>query len=329
MQINTGQLIKQLRRTTYPRWAGRVWGAAANHWSTTTTLASQALSLATALPKALAPALTGLNRFGRVALGDDVVPLWSPELPTGGRSRRRERPVHQPVAVYLPACVNAMFGSDQGVGVQRSFEALVARAGLTLLVPETIDALCCGTPWSSKGQPAGQAVMRQRLWSVLDQASDHGRLPVVCDASSCTEGIQQVVAAAGAAIEVIDAVDFVARHVLPTLGDYPKLASITLHQTCSATLLGLGSSLMTVAAAVAEQVNLPLNNGCCAFAGDRGLLHPELTAAATGPEAAEVAVLDAVAHASCNRTCELGLTRATGRVYRHLLEWLAEQVEKG
>jgi D-lactate dehydrogenase len=73
-------------------------------------------------------------------------------------------------------------------------------------------------------------------------------------------------------------------------------------------------------------VNVPVDWGCCAFAGDRGMLHPELTAAATRPEAAEVARLDASAHASCNRTCELGMTRATGKPYRHVLELLAEQV---
>ena len=30
------------------------------------------------------------------------------------------------------------------------------------------------------------------------------------------------------------------------------------------------------------------------------------------------------AHASCNRTCELGMTRATGVPYRHVIEVLAE-----
>jgi D-lactate dehydrogenase len=53
--------------------------------------------------------------------------------------------------------------------------------------------------------------------------------------------------------------------------------------------------------------------------------HPELTASATRREAAEAERLDADAHASCNRTCELGLTRATGKDYRHVLELLAEQ----
>jgi D-lactate dehydrogenase len=63
---------------------------------------------------------------------------------------------------------------------------------------------------------------------------------------------------------------------------------------------------------------------CCAFAGDRGLLHPELTAAATAPEARSVAQHPAAAYASVNRTCELGMTRATGHPYRHVLEVLEQ-----
>ncbi len=62
--------------------------------------------------------------------------------------------------------------------------------------------------------------------------------------------------------------------------------------------------------------------GCCAFAGDRGMLHPELTASATAPEAAELSTREFAAYASCNRTCELAMTRATGKPYRHILEVL-------
>lgn len=54
------------------------------------------------------------------------------------------------------------------------------------------------------------------------------------------------------------------------------------------------------------------------------MLHPELTASATAAEAAELATLDADAHASCNRSCEIGMTRATGENYRHILELLEE-----
>ncbi len=52
------------------------------------------------------------------------------------------------------------------------------------------------------------------------------------------------------------------------------------------------------------------------------MLHPELTASATDREATEVngEVFDA--YVSCNRTCEIGMTRATGHPYHHVLEVL-------
>ena len=88
--------------------------------------------------------------------------------------------------------------------------------------------------------------------------------------------------------------------------------------------LGLDPALRRVAAAAAANVTVPEDWGCCGFAGDRGLLHPELTASATAPEAAEVQNQAFSAYASVNRTCELGLTRATGQPYRHVLEVLAD-----
>ena len=84
--------------------------------------------------------------------------------------------------------------------------------------------------------------------------------------------------------------------------------------------------LVALAAAVADDVRVPDAWGCCAFAGDRGMLHPELTASATAREAAEVRALDSELHASCNRACEIGMTRATERPYRGIIEVVADAV---
>ena len=64
---------------------------------------------------------------------------------------------------------------------------------------------------------------------------------------------------------------------------------------------------------------------------DARLLHPELTASATAAEARAVRRQSAAAHASINRTCELGMTRATGHPDRHVLEILDDvtRVHKG
>ena len=72
-----------------------------------------------------------------------------------------------------------------------------------------------------------------------------------------------------------------------------RLARLVLHPTCSATQLGLLDPLRRLAGAVADDVVVPDSWSCCGFAGDRGMLHPELTAAATAPQAWELAGVDA------------------------------------
>jgi D-lactate dehydrogenase len=219
-----------------------------------------------------------------------------------------------------------MFGpAGGGPGVAESFARLAERAGVALVTPEGIPSLCCGTPWKSKGLGDGYAVMQREVLAALREATRDGELPVVCDASSCTEGLVALLrTAAETDIRVVDAVAFVAEMVLPHLPAGERLESLTLHPTCSSVRLGIDDQLTMVAGAVAERVVIPDDWGCCAFAGDRGMLHPELTASATGPEAAAVLAARSSAHASVNRTCELGMTRATGLAYRHLLELLDE-----
>jgi D-lactate dehydrogenase len=322
VSINTGDLVKRLRTADGGRVQGRVWKSAAKHWSGTTRAAALGLKAAASVPAAV---VRGPNRTARRVLGEDVVPQWSPELPRGGARRARSAPDGAVDAVYLPACVGAIFGpAGTGIGVQRAFERLCDRAGITLLVPPGVDSLCCGTPWSSKGLPDGAQVMTEKVLASLRSASRDGQLPVVCDASSCTEGLRQLIEAAGSSVRVIDAVEFVAADVLPRLPMPRTVRSLVLHPTCSSTRLGLDASLSAVASAVADFVRRPVSWGCCAFAGDRGLLHPELTESATRAQAAEIAEFGGDAHASCNRTCELGMTRATGQPYRHILELLED-----
>jgi D-lactate dehydrogenase len=338
--INTGSLVKRLRRNDAGKVENAAWKTAASHWGAVTKGAGLALTVVSKVPAA---AVRPPNQLARAVLGADRVPLYSPELPGGGPARARPAPARAPEAVYFPACVQTMFGpagagspgtsgapDAKGRGVQYSFEQLCERAGITLLVPEGIDGLCCGTPWSSKGLAAGQGTMRAKTLAALRAATRDGELPVICDASSCTEGLLATIESeqpmpGRAPLRVIDAVQFAAERILPRLPDYEKLESLALHPTCSSTRLGLNASLTAVAGAVAGRVEVPENWGCCAFAGDRGMLHPELTASATRKQAAEVVAMGTTAHASCNRTCELGMTRATGNEYQHVLELLEER----
>jgi D-lactate dehydrogenase len=83
--------------------------------------------------------------------------------------------------------------------------------------------------------------------------------------------------------------------------------------------------LQLLAEALAEDVFVPPSAFCCGFAGDRGMLHPELTAAATAPEAAEVGARSFDAYVSSNRTCEIGMESGTGHPYVSIVQLLEER----
>ena len=324
VKIDTGKFIKTLRREQAGAVKSAGWAAAAKAWGPGNALASTALTGAYILPTKLVQQVTNV---ARALVGDDTVPQYRPELTKGGKTRSKAFGTRvgkagvEPSGVFVPACVNSMFGPQgQGVGASEAFARLVERAGLALTVPENIDGLCCGTPWSSKGMAAGHDIMQRRVRDELVAATDGGRLPVVVDASSCTHGFLEM--AEGIGITVIDAIQFVDEYVLDNLKVGRKVESVTLHPTCSSTHLGIVDTLKRVAAAAAEDVCVPAEWNCCGYAGDRGMLHPELTHSATKREAAQAKEANSQCHASSNRTCELGLTAATGKDYEHVLEIL-------
>ncbi|HEX9011826.1 MAG TPA: FAD-binding oxidoreductase, partial [Holophagaceae bacterium] len=120
-------------------------------------------------------------------------------------------------------------------------------------------------------------------------------------------------------LKILDSTAFAYDVLLPRLKVTRKLGSVVLHPVCSVTKMNLLPKLEGVARACAEQVTVPRDAGCCGFAGDRGFTHPELTASATKHEAREVKAGHFDGHFASSRTCEVGLTRSTGEVYRSFL----------
>ncbi len=339
VSINTGDLVRRLRRESVGRVQDSLWAVAAHGWRGVTTAGGLGLTVAAAMPSSLPRGATGL---GRAVVGTDIVPLYDDRLPRGGPSRPKV--VDDAAdAVFFSACIGTMFGPEAAAraeggagsgghdadptsrpGAAQAFLRLCEMSGQRLRTPAALAGLCCGTPWKSKGLSRGYDVMAAKVVPALREASDHGRLPIVVEASSCAEGLVEMLADRAPDLRVVDAVSFVADRVLSAVEIPEKQASLVVHPTCSGQRAGTTEALLRVARAVADDVVVPASWGCCAFAGDRGLLHPELTEAATRREAEEVRRLDADAYVSSNRTCEIGMTRATGRRYYGVLEALLE-----
>jgi len=203
---------------------------------------------------------------------------------------------------------------------------VASRAGSPVYIPPDVRGTCCGTPFSSKGFSAAHAVAVncavERFW----RWSNAGRLPIVIDTSPCTYGLKNARSYLTSKNEerfdrltLLDSIEFVHDELLPRLPIKAKPASAALHPVCSVTKMGIGGKLEAIARACSQEVLVPLDAGCCAFAGDRGFLVPELTRSATRLEAAEVKAKQPEGCYSSSRTCEIGMTRATGQIYRSYL----------
>ena len=327
VDIDTGALVKRLRAEEQSATAQALGVLSVNKWGPATSILGRVMNLTSAMPSAL---VVGANSLARKIAGNDNVPLWNKNLPRGGSVRKGVVNSNAEV-IYFPSCVNSMFGASDGhVGVENAFLALCHRAGIEVAVPESISNLCCGTPWKSKGLSQGYETMIGKTSAALLESAAKTGVPVVCDATSCTDGLTELVSHDPklSHIQVEDVLAFVADKILPKLQIARKIESIALHPTCSGVQLGLNKKMELIGQAVAHSVYIPENWACCGYAGDRGLLHPELTQSATQAEAQEITSQEFSAHASSNRPCEIGMSQATGETYIHLLEVL-EEVTRG
>ncbi len=321
VKIDTGLLAKRFRRLRHGAAANGAALLAARGFAALEPLVRAALRLGNALPAAAAGA-TRLAR--RVGLS---VPAWIEPIPAPADALpKTER--DGAAAVYFPSCLTRTMGriaGEDGLSPAEAFVAAAVRAGRPVFIPRDVAGTCCGVPFSSKGYDPAHAFAANRAIERMWTWSDGGRLPVVVDASPCAYGLLH----AGDALtdenrerqsklRILDAVAFAHDELLPRLTVTARETSAVVHPVCSLVKMGLTDTLLDVARACATDVVVPADAGCCGFAGDRGLLLPELTASATRAEAAQVP-RGAAGRWSSSRTCEIGLSRATGEPYSSFL----------
>ncbi|WP_345201622.1 FAD-binding and (Fe-S)-binding domain-containing protein, partial [Streptomyces lavendulae] len=329
--IDTGALMKDFRHLRHGPREERAAALAARRFRTVEAAARLAVAAADKITSAVGDRpLTVATEAARKAVRPDLVPRWLPQIPgAAARALPTTRRVGA-VAVYYPACVNRIFGGpagDSGPSLPEAVVAVSERAGKPVWIPRDVTGTCCATIWHSKGYEEGNRVMANRIVEAAWGWTAGGRLPLVVDASSCALGIAHEVVpyltednrALHAELRILDSVVWAARELLPRLEVLRTVGSAVLHPTCSMRRLGDEAELHAVAGACADEVVVPDDAGCCAFAGDRGMLHPELTESATAREAAEVTSRQFDAHLSANRMCEIGMDRATGRSYSSAL----------
>ena len=337
VEINTGVLMKHFRHLEHGPRAERVAAAFARQFGAVERVARITVGAADAIAKVFGDrTVTVVTTMARAIVSKDLIPGWLPNMPTAAKAKLPKTPREGAAGVYFTSCVNRIFGRQPGqerkLSLQEAMITVSARAGMPLWIPEDVGGHCCATIWHSKGYVEGNAVMANRTVKSLWRWSDSGKLPIVCDATSCSLGLNSEIVeyltsenrGCYAQLKIFDSVAWAHDRLLPKLKIRHKAASAVVHPSCSINHLKLGNKLHALAVAMANEVVTPAAAGCCGFAGDRGFLHTELTRSATAEEAEEVCARKFDAYLGSNRTCEIGLNLATGKDYESFVYLLEE-----
>lgn len=334
VDINTGELIKRLRRENHSSSAGAMAMGIARRFALVEWLVCMGLRAGNVLnavfgPRAMTRMTMGVRRLF------PSFPLWTSQL-TGPVRVRAHRPLRVE-AVYFPTCITRMMGRDREstVSIADVLLRLSARAQVGLEIPSGLSGNCCGQAFSSKGFAPAYRMTVNRTIEKLWEWTREGSIPVVIDISSCCHSLHTCRAYLTAdnqarfdRMKILDSLEFAVDVLLPRL-DVRKLAGkAVFHPVCSLHKMGVYKKLVDFGALTVEEPVIPLAAGCCGMAGDRGFYYPGLTASACKAEGAEAAGHGAAGYYSTGKTCEMALSEAAGVSYRSIL-YLLDEVSGG
>jgi D-lactate dehydrogenase len=327
VSINTGDYTKQLRsagRGAFTTAAAR-WAVA--HYGTVGDGVRVGLAVAGAARSILGEsALCGLSS-GLRGLSGERLPAWNAAMPRkvdGSRLRSVATGSSRKV-VYFPSASSGRWDPPRRSGPEgalRGDDVALSGPGTTDL-PAEMRELCCGMPFGSKGHFEEAGKKRKELETALLAASDGGNVPVLFDMSPCLYTMKEK---ADPRLKLYETVEFLHAFLLDLLTFRKEPGTIAIHVTCSSLKMGLSEKFLAVARACAEKVVVPSRVGCCGVAGDRIFLFPELSGSALSELAAALPD-DCRSGYSNSRTCEIGLTLASGRPYQSIV-YLADRCSR-
>ena len=320
--IETGSLTKKIRGERQGPLARRIADLIADNYAPVLAATRQGLRLADLTGRTLgAETLEKMSRTTR-RLSGNRVPAWTRAMPTAASFRPSNgtgRDQQAPAVVYLPSCASRTMGPARGDSEQQALpsktEALLRKAGWRVVCPKGLSNLCCGQPFESKGLKDTADAKAREVGEALAEASEDGRLPIVCDTSPCSFRLKQ---ALPESLRPLDIVEFIHDELMDRLRFAKRPEAVAVHLTCSGRKMGLEGKLRAIAEACAETAVLPASVLCCGWAGDKGFTTPELNehALRTLKDSLPQGCTAGYSH---SRTCEIGLSMHAGVPYRSIV----------
>jgi D-lactate dehydrogenase len=324
--INTGDLIKQLRREGVSPTSKRIADALAPRFGQAEAVVTASLGVGRAAAAVFgSTAMRGITRG--IATLFPGFPQWHSALSQDNQRVDRSLlvPIEECAYVYWPTCMSRMMH-----GTAAALVEVADRAGVALHIPRNSKGLCCGQAFSSKGFLDAAIAKQSELIDAMWRWSDRGRRPIIMDLGSCTAFVHQGLSDLDpvrkeqlSRITVLDSSVFAAE-LLPKLEIHHRKTMVAIHSVCSNQKFGWGDAMVRVAKACAEEVLQPHEGKCCGMGGDRGFELPGLAMSATAN------VGPAMEHAACHegftnaRSCAISLTSGSGRPWKSLFHLLRD-----
>ena len=324
VKADAGKLIKELRHEGHSARSERraVW--LSGHMAGLTAGLRVGLKGLYGLRMLFGKQVFGAMARGMRSLTGKKLPLWNEYMPTGatkfhgaGTSAAVDRKV-----VYFPSCITRSMGTTKAYSKEKDIThvtaALLEAAGFQIIYPEKMDSLCCGMLFSSKGYVEAGQKASDTLQAALAQASENGKYPILCDMSPC---LYTMKANFGDTLPLYEPTEFLDKFVLPHLTLKPVDEKVALFAVCSAKKMGVDPYLKRVAQRCAREV-VVVDSNCDGFAGDRGFFFPELNEHGLRDLKRQTEGCDE--GFAVSRTCEIGLSRNSGLVFKSIVYLVAE-----
>ncbi|MBL7813844.1 MAG: FAD-binding oxidoreductase [Saprospiraceae bacterium] len=330
VDINTGELIKRLRRENHSESANKMALRVAKNFKVLENTARFAVGSGLLMNRFL-----GKNTMKTITETVRYVvpsfPLWSnfmskpPVLQTQIEPKQEKASI---TFIYFPSCINRMMGGD----ILTTFQNVCLKAHINLIVPTDIKGSCCGQIFSSKGFADAYKFTVNQTFTKIWQDTEGGKFGVVMDVTSCTQSLRSSYPYLSdenkqrfEQLAIYDSIDFAADVLIPRLNIVKKKDKIVFHPVCSVhKMTDFMVKLQSIGRACSHEAVFPSFANCCGMAGDRGFYYPNLTEKATAREAAEVKMQEFDGYYSSGKTCEMALSEAVGKSYESILKLLEE-----
>jgi D-lactate dehydrogenase len=340
VDINTGDLIKRLRKENHSAGENKLAFWVAKHFTTVEYMVRLMLKSGTAINKFFGQgAMSAVTRLMHKVVA--ATPQWSshlgkpPKLNVLKTIAPKTNSTAPTKVIYFPACITRLLGSGSNgqKNLMETFVSVCRKSNIDVAVMDNINGSCCSQIFSSKGFADAYKHTANRITSQMWTSTAQGTYPIVIDVSSCAHTLHHI---RGVLTEenrqkfdqltILDSVDFLHDYVLPVATRVHKKGRVVLHPVCSLEKMKTTHKFENTARHFAAEVTIPAHAGCCGMAGDRGFLFPELTAAATYHEAVEVRQQQYDGYYSSTKTCEMALSEAVQQNYQSILYLVDESL---